>query len=204
MTDTRREYDDLFNGLYLPLVVVVAIAVFSVVGFALVRYRSGRGHTPTQERDRTKAEVAYVGVLAVIVAVLVAFTFAAESDITRGGTARSHITVTAFQWGWRFDYGNGKVVVGNERTLPLLVVPAGETVGFTLMSRDVIHAFWVPRLRFKRDAFPRRTTTFDLVFAEPGSDPGNCAEFCGLHHAEMRFGVRALPRSEFDAWLAAR
>ena len=84
----------------------------------------------------------------------------------------------------------------------MLVVPARETVEFAITSRDVIHAFWVPHLRFKRDAFPRLTTKFDLVFDKPGSYPGNCAEFCGLHHADMRFGVRVLPRAEFDEWLA--
>jgi cytochrome c oxidase subunit 2 len=133
--------------------------------------------------------------------VLLAFTFTTETDVDRVAAARVQIAVTASQWGWRFDYGGGRAVVGNDRTLPVLVVPAGEPVGFRLMSRDVIHAFWVPELRFKRDAFPRRTTRFDLVFAKPGSYAGSCAEFCGLHHADMRFGVRAVSRDEFDRWL---
>jgi cytochrome c oxidase subunit 2 len=202
MTDTRREYDDLFNGLYLPVTVAIAVIVFAVVGFALVRYRSGRGHAPSRRRDNTVVELAYLAVVGAIVVVLLAFTFTTEEDVDRVAAARTHVSVTASQWGWRFDYAGGRSVVGNDRTLPVLVVPAGETVGFSLISRDVIHAFWVPELRFKRDAFPRRTTRFDLVLAEPGSYAGSCAEFCGLHHTDMRFGVRAVPRDEFDRWLA--
>jgi cytochrome c oxidase subunit 2 len=82
-----------------------------------------------------------------------------------------------------------------------LVVPSGQTVQFRMRSLDVIHSFFVPKLRFKRDAFPERTTEFDLVFHEPGFT-GRCAEFCGLHHADMRFNVEVLPPDEFARWAA--
>jgi cytochrome c oxidase subunit 2 len=202
MTDTRREFDDLFNGLYLPVMVAVTVIVFAVVGFALWRYRAGRGHEPSRRRERTSVELAYLGVLAVIVAVLVAFTFETERDIDPVADARTTIAVTAFQWGWRFAYPGGKTVVGNDRTLPVALVPAGEAVAFELTGRDVIHSFWIPRLRFKRDAFPEARTRFDLVFERPGAYRGSCAEFCGLHHADMHFTLRAVPRDEFDRWLA--
>ena len=197
MTDTRREFDDLFFSLYLPVTVAVVVVVTALVAWALLRRRA----RPSPKRDATLAEGIYGLVLAAIAAVLVGFTFHAESRVDAvAGRPALRVDVTAFQWGWRFAYPGGKTVVGTDRTLPVLVVPAGETVGFTLVSRDVIHAFWVPELRFKRDAFPGRPTRFDLVFRE-GSFPGSCAEFCGLRHADMRFGVRVLPRREFDAWL---
>lgn len=197
MTDTRREFDDLFFSLYLPVTVAVVVVVTALVAWALLRRRE----RPSPKRDAALAEGIYVLVLATIAAVLVGFTFHAESRVDAvAGRPALRVDVTAFQWGWRFAYPGGKTVVGTDRTLPVLVVPAGETVGFTLVSRDVIHAFWVPELRFKRDAFPGRPTRFDLVFRE-GSFPGSCAEFCGLRHADMRFGVRVLPRREFDAWL---
>jgi cytochrome c oxidase subunit 2 len=89
--------------------------------------------------------------------------------------------------------------VGTNRNPPTLVVPIGEEIRFSLTSRDVIHAFWIPSLRFKRDAFPGRQTLFGLSFARAGVHRGVCAEFCGLHHADMSFRVRAVPRARFEA-----
>jgi cytochrome c oxidase subunit 2 len=80
-------------------------------------------------------------------------------------------------------------------------VPSDTTVRFTLTSRDVIHSFWVPAVRFKRDAFPKRTTTFDLVFDQPGFHPGYCAEYCGLQHGAMHFSVNVLAPADFSAWV---
>jgi cytochrome c oxidase subunit II len=70
-------------------------------------------------------------------------------------------------------------------------VQAGRTIRFRMISRDVIHSFWIPSTRFKRDAFPERWTEFDLTFPKPGRYIGRCAEFCGLQHAGMSFVVKA-------------
>ncbi len=110
--------------------------------------------------------------------------------------------MTAFQWGWRFTYPGGASEVGDQRHPPTLVVPTNETVRFILHSHDVIHAFWVPSLRFKRDAFPKRTTSFDLDF--DGSTTGRCAEFCGLAHSEMTFDVLGLSPPKFEDWLRTK
>jgi cytochrome c oxidase subunit 2 len=115
------------------------------------------------------------------------------------------IEITAFQWQWRFHYAGTKVtVIGGPDSEPVLTVPAGEVVRFTGTSDDVIHSFWVPDERFKRDLFPNRTTTFDLVFDHLGTHPGHCAEFCGLRHADMNFRVRVLSPADFRAWLAGQ
>jgi cytochrome c oxidase subunit 2 len=75
------------------------------------------------------------------------------------------------------------------------VLPAGKTVEVRLRSRDVLHSFWVPDLRFKRDAYPDQASRFDVV-VPLGRHEGACALFCGLHHSEMRFDVRGVgPRA---------
>jgi cytochrome c oxidase subunit 2 len=112
------------------------------------------------------------------------------------------IGVTGFQWGWSFRYAQGRTVTGTSRRIPTLVVPTGEVVLFTGRSRDVVHSFWIPEVRFKRDVFPGFSNRFDLVFDHPGSFAGRCAEFCGLDHAGMDFVVRAVSPAEFRAWLA--
>ena len=101
----------------------------------------------------------------------------------------------AFQWGWQFSYPSRPGVV--DRSAPgrpaTLHVPAGTTVEVSLRTRDVVHAFWIPDLRFKRDAWPRKTARFDLRFpAGTAAGVGHCAQFCGLKHSDMVFFVDAM------------
>ena len=74
---------------------------------------------------------------------------------------------------------------------------------FSATSLDVQHAFWVPSERFKRDIFPKRTTTWQMTFDAPGfhEAAGACAEFCGLRHSNMEFNVDVLPPRLFESWL---
>jgi cytochrome c oxidase subunit 2 len=198
--DTRSEYDSL-AALYLPIAIVVALLVFGAMGFALIRYRRRPGREPSKRTELPVVEGLYALVLAGIIVVLIAATFSTESKVDSvAPDPAAKIDVTAFQWGWRFTYpGTGVTVVGDQRQPPTLMVPTGETVQFRLTSHDVIHAFWIPELRFKRDAFPARETTFDLVFDE--DTIGRCAEFCGLHHAGMTFQVAGLAPADYERWL---
>jgi cytochrome c oxidase subunit II len=82
-------------------------------------------------------------------------------------------------------------------------VPTGTDVNFTGTSNDVIHAFYVPERRFKRDLFPGRPSRFTIMWPQARSDVGECAEYCGLLHAHMSFHVRALPPDQFRAWIEA-
>jgi cytochrome c oxidase subunit 2 len=123
--------------------------------------------------------------------------------LDQSGDADVNLTVTAFQWSWRFTYeGTGAEVVGSPGTIPEMVVPVGEPVHVTLTSPDVIHSFYVPAFLFKRDATPGRPTEFQFTVDEAGTYHGQCAEFCGVGHAAMTLTVRAVPRPEYEAWLA--
>jgi cytochrome c oxidase subunit II len=200
--DTRHEFGGLFS-IYEWLMVGVAAIVFGAVTFALVRYR-GAG-APSRRSEANVGESAYAVVIAVIVAGLVAATFHTESRVDPlAANAKLRIRITAFDWQWRFDYPNGRSTVGKPGRPAELVVPAHREIEFEETSRDVIHSFWVPSLRFKRDAFPNRTTQFDLDFDHPGMNGGVCAEFCGLRHSQMSFNVLALSEPDFQSWLADR
>lgn len=109
------------------------------------------------------------------------------------------IQVTGHQWWWDVRYPGQGIVTANE-----IYIPAGEPVRLELKSADVVHSFWVPNLHGKMDALPDVVTRFWLHAEEPGSWRGQCAEFCGRQHAWMAFEVVALPREEFDDWVAAR
>jgi cytochrome c oxidase subunit 2 len=204
LNDTERQFHELFS-LYVPILVAALVILYAVVLYALVRFRRRDGAPGSRRSEAKLGESVYAILLASIAVVLVAATFVIESRIDPVAARPAlRVDVVAFQWQWRFRYpGLGITVTGTRDTPPTLVVPANETIGFTATSRDVIHSFWVPETRFKRDAFPDRNTRFDLVF-EPGDHVGHCAEFCGLRHADMDFHVRAVPRGEFQRWASAR
>lgn len=172
---------------------------------AVVRYRRrSSDHHPTGRDERKLLEGAYVVVLVLIAAFLVGATFTVEDRVDplpRHPGLR--VDVTAGQWNWRFAYAGTRVTsfrgVHGES---VLTVPTGTEVAFHATSRDVVHSFWVPGTRFKRDVFPHTVTVFDLMWPHAGSYRGECAEFCGLLHADMRFRVHALPPAAFRAWLA--
>lgn len=203
MTNTRAEFGDLL-WLYGGITAAVFAIIVLLIAYTVVRSRR-RATDPGFRSAWPRAEALYAVVLAGFVALLLAFTFSTETQVDRvAGDPGLEVRVTAFQWQWRFDYPNGVSVVGSREQPAQLVVPADTTIRFTLVSRDVIHAFWIPELRFKRDAFPRRATEFDLVFPDEGSYTGKCAEYCGLRHANMLMDVLVLSPREFEAWLARK
>ena len=204
-TDTREEFAGLFS-LYVWVLVVTAGIVVLLVLFALLRYRRGRGHSPSKRSEAKLVETLYAAALAGIVGLLVWKTFGTEDKVDAlAANPGLQVRVTAFQWGWRFTYPqSGVSVVGDQNRPPVAALPTGTTVQFTVQSRDVIHAFWVPDLRFKKDAFPTFANTFDLAFERPGTYVGRCAEFCGLQHAGMSFRLQAMSPDGFRAWLDQR
>jgi cytochrome c oxidase subunit 2 len=201
--DTRREYDDLWWSVYAPVLFGVLAVVLLAIVYAV--WRAGRRAAPRRTRSATNVEIGGALVIGVLVALLFAGTYRTEQRVDRVTSPGAlELDVTAFQWGWRFVYPGGVSVAGTDRKNPTLVVPQGRTVRVELDARDVVHAFWVPAIRYKKDAFPGSTNTFELVFAETGRFPGRCAEFCGLRHTDMGFEVLVLAPAEFDAWLEAR
>jgi cytochrome c oxidase subunit 2 len=204
--DTRGEYEQLFD-IYVP----IAIAVFAIVLVAtlvvVIRFRSASRELPSGKHSDRRAEISYVVVVSLIVAGLLALTYDVMGDQSSAQrTGRGPlIEVTAAKWNWRFDYpayGISQRAPG--AAVATLVVPVDTDVRFRLTAVDVIHAFWIPELRFKRDAFPERVTTFTLRFPDTGfrRQGGECAQFCGLDHASMDFNVDVLGQAEFRRWVA--
>jgi cytochrome c oxidase subunit II len=206
VTDTRHEFARL-ESVYLPIAFAVFAIVAALVLYALVRRRRGRiGAVGSQRKENNPLELAYAALLSVIVVVLVVLTFTTEDKVDAVSPQPGlEVKITAAQWNWRFSYpAYGITQQGAPGRPAMLVVPTGTTVHFTGTSRDVIHSFWVPERRFKRDLFPRSNTSFDLTWTKPGIAHGVCAEFCGLLHANMDFLVQAMSPEDFEAWAEER
>jgi cytochrome c oxidase subunit 2 len=185
----------------------IAVAVFLLVEgtmvYLLVRYRHrpGRG-VPAQVHGNKRLEVTWTVIPAVLLAVIAVPTIATIFDLARKPANALEITVTGHQWWWEAKYppqaGKGvsrEVITANE-----IHIPTGTPVYVTLESNDVIHSFWVPRLAGKQDLEPSRTTHLTIEATDPGTYFGQCAEFCGISHANMRLLVVAQSPAEFQSW----
>ena len=179
--------------------VVIGLLVLAIVT-AIIRGR--RGVSPSTRSGSTAWELTYTGIPVVIVAAVFAMSLLAGERISNDASDDPVVVdVTAFQWGWSFDYGEGVEVVGQAGDDPRMVLPEGQTVRLELRSPDVIHSYFVPHFGTKRDLVPGRTNTLEITPSRRGVYQGHCAEFCGLDHARMNFVVEVLSQEDFDRWL---
>ena len=101
------------------------------------------------------------------------------------------------RWQWRFSYPARPELA---ETIDLATIPAGRPVDVEIVSQDVIHSFWVPRLAGKLDAIPGHRNTLRIEADRPGRFSGVCAEYCGIGHAGMTFTIEALAPDDFAAF----
>jgi len=190
---------------------VVGGLVALLMIWAIVRYRRRSDAMPRQFQYHGAVEVLYTIIPIVIVLVIFGFTVVTENNIDAlSSSPAASVKVTAFQWGWRFDYPNLNVGVAGETTNgpnnhgPQMVVPVGQTVQVLLVSDDVIHGFYVRDFNFSRYALPGVQNRFDLDVLHTGTYNGQCTQICGLYHSEMLFSVRAVTPAAFRLWAAAQ
>jgi cytochrome c oxidase subunit 2 len=182
----------------------VSLVVFAVVVALLlvgVLRRRGSATEVDRREGRRGARFVAIGGFAVPAAVVIALFFASVATLPAvapsSETARMRIEIVGRQWFWDVYYRNGAVRTSNE-----IHVPAGEPVELRVRTDDVIHSFWVPRLNRKIDLIPGKTSSIVIDARKPGLYRGQCAEFCGLQHANMAFLVVADEPARFQRWLA--
>ncbi len=188
------------------IIVWASLGIFLVVAvvltWVLARYRARPGApAPAQTRGHTLLEVAWTIapalVLLVIAVPTIQVTFRTQGAAAPPGALE--VVVRAWQWWWEFRYPELGVVTANE-----LHLPAGRPVVLRLEGPDVIHSFWIPQLGGKRDVVPGRVNRITLTPDAPGEYPGQCAEFCGASHANMRMKVVVQTPEDFERWVAAQ
>jgi cytochrome c oxidase subunit 2 len=189
--------------------VFVLVSAVMVIAFLISRRRRKRGAGSSARAEHNPAEIVYAAAVAAVAAVIATVSLTANTRETGNPQARPalQVQVTAFQWCWQFRYAGQPVSVTGQcqgRSLPTLMLPAGVPVRISVTSRDVIHAFWLPYLRWKLDAFPGHVSSFVVTLEHQGRWLGRCAQFCGLYHYQMDFWVQAVSPAQFDHWLQAR
>jgi cytochrome c oxidase subunit 2 len=202
-----QKIDDLFVPVF-GISVFVGVFILAGVIWVALRYRQrpGKNENPRQTHGSTPLEVGWTIVPALILLVVAVFTIRTIFDLAREPKGDVlQVTSVAKQWWWQFNYPDDKVITANE-----LVIPTDTQVRVKLTACDdslpgecnVIHSFWVPELAGKQDVIPGREQATTIEADRPGTYLGQCAEYCGLSHANMRFRVIAIEPDEFDAWIA--
>jgi cytochrome c oxidase subunit 2 len=223
--DYRHAFDAVFE-----VQLAIAGGVFVLItGLLLVAIAANsarrRRKLPFTAAENNGLEIGVAVVLGLAAAGLVYLSLSTNHDLAYGdtrataadlgaspaaGPAPVDIDVTAFQWCWQADYPGApgapprRTVTGSCATpqdRPVIVVPQGRPVQFSITSRDVVHAFWIPELAVKRDAMPDHVNTLTMTFPDLGQWLGRCSEYCGLHHVDMDFYVRAVPPDQYDTFL---
>jgi len=179
----------------------VFVLVTTVVLFAVLKFRMRPGEENLDGppiHGNTRLEVIWTAIPAILLVGLCTYSFVVLEDVEALERDRIEVRVVGEQFAWTYYYDRD----GEEVASRQLVLPIDRQVRFTLQSKDVIHDFWVPAFRIKKDAVPGIDVTYSVTPNRLGTFPVVCAELCGLGHAVMRSQARVVEQQEFESWLA--
>jgi len=186
---------------------VVGLIVFGAVLWVVIRYRDRGQAIPKQSHGNPKLEIMLTIIPFVILVAVAIPTASTILDLADTDGCELTVNVTGQQWWWEYDYPTTEVNKAYGITEPIitsgeLVLPEDTCVLLRVTSRDVIHSYWIPRLNGKKDAVPGRVHELWLEADHPGYYSGQCTEFCGLSHANMRMRAISLTDADFRTWVA--
>jgi cytochrome c oxidase subunit 2 len=190
--------DDLMNIMIVLSSLVFAIVVVALA-YALIAFRAKPGDESDGEpiHGNTRLEIAWTVIPTIIVLFAGGWSWKVLDEIEEPNA--NHMTVDVFsqQYAWSFGYP-GKDYAYSQGVLH---VPVDKQIVFKMHSQDVIHSFWVPQWRIKKDNVPGITTTAVVTPTKTGTYQLICTELCGFGHASMRAKVIVEPQSKFDKWV---
>jgi cytochrome c oxidase subunit 2 len=204
---TQADKIDTFWDVLIICSVPIFVLVTTVVLVSVIKFRVRPGE---EELDgppihgNTKLEVIWTSLPATLLIALCAYAYIVLHDIEKAPAKGTelNVKVTGQQFTWTFEYRGTN---GKNFTVPQLYVPEGRSVRFNIVSKDVLHDFWVPAWRMKIDAVPGIVTHYRITPKVTGKRityPVVCAELCGLGHAFMRQTAHVMPEKDFNDWLA--
>ena len=205
--------DSLIWGLNMNLLYVaipITVLVEGILIYTVWRFRNQEEALPTQENRRLEVTWTIATAIILLFVGVASYQVMASPYVTAESTNQAelqteeteYISVEAFRYGWEFQYNgssfNESTSVTSSETLRL---PANQEVHLRVTSQDWLHAFHVPSLGLKADAFPGQYNQLRTVPTETGSYQLYCAEYCGSGHSKMLATVEVMPQDEYEAWL---
>jgi cytochrome c oxidase subunit 2 len=186
--------DALFHFIFGVAVVFFALIVGLMVYFVVRFRRRGSDVVEPSPAHNTALELAWSGIPLLLVIAIFAWGFKVYLDLATPPANAYEVQVTGQKWKWLFTYPNGHVDES-------LHVPVDRPVKLVMTSEDVIHSFFVPAFRVKRDVVPGRYSSLWFEATRTGNFPVLCAEYCGRGHSDMLAEVVVHPPGGFERWL---
>ncbi len=196
-----RSVHDLIKPVFL-IAAVVFVFVEGLIVYAVFRFRRrSEEDRPEQIHGSTKFELTWTVVPALILVVVGVLTVSRIFYLDRQFEDAMQVEVIGHQWWWEYNYkdADGKTVVATANELH---IPVGRKVQLNLTSADVIHNYWPPKLAGKIYAIPGRVNHMTIQADKPDFYYGQCTEYCGISHANMRLRVVAEEPAQFARWMA--
>jgi len=234
-TADGRQADWMFMFIWWASVAFFVLLMVLMVVFAILyRRRPGRP-APVSRSHNTPLEIAWTVIPTVFFVVMFFEGFRGYMNMSYAPAGAIEANLRGFKWSWTLEYAGGQVSTETatatggprgdegERTFtsspaPVWYFPEGTPVLLRMTSTDVIHSFWIPDFRIKRDLFPNRYTSYtftpdpldDTARIMPDEELGayryrdhvvHCAEYCGDNHSEMAAIIRIVPEHIYEAKL---
>ena len=194
LISTTEAIDPVFMFIF-GTCLVLLIGITSAMVFFVIRYHRSRAPEATSNAEGNLwLEIIWTALPTLLVLAMFYYGWAGYLSLRNVPEGAMEVTATARQWSWSFSYPNGA-------TSPKLYVPVGKPVKVNLVSQDVIHGFFLPAFRVKRDVVPGMKNHAWFVASKAGSYDLFCSQYCGTSHSAMITTVEALPEAEFAVWL---
>ncbi|MDY0082664.1 MAG: cytochrome c oxidase subunit II [Ignavibacteriaceae bacterium] len=185
------------DSLFLFTLIVSVFFLVLITGlliYFVIKYNRKRNPKATNVHGSVKLEITWTLIPTILVLIMFWWGwkgYLKMSDIPENAMT---IDVTAQMWNWSFKYANGKVADS-------LYVPVDKPIVLNLQSMDVVHAFYIPAFRIKKDVFPKQNRVVWFEADEIGDYDIACAEYCGLNHSYMYNKIKVVSEEDFSNWL---
>ena len=179
------------------ITIFFTVLIFSIIFYFMVRYRRrSDDEVPSETHSSLVLELTWTIIPSLICVVLFVWASALYVENARPPAASTEIFVIGKQWMWHLQHPEGP------REIDELHIPVGVPVKLTMTSQDVIHDFYIPAFRVKKDVLPGRYTSLWFEPTETGTFHIFCGQYCGTNHSEMIGWVYVMEPADYAAWLA--
>jgi cytochrome c oxidase subunit 2 len=189
-------------GVNQAFIIILSVIFFFLIGLTAVmiyfifRYRESKNPVATQIHGSTILEIIWTVIPILIVIAMFYYGWTSYKVMeTEPPKDALHINITARMWKWSFKYENGK-------RMDTLIIPQGKPIALKLNALDVIHSFYIPAFRIKRDMIPGKERKAWFIANSSGNYDIFCSQYCGLDHSGMITMVKVLTQKDFEKWYA--
>lgn len=189
------------QGVDLSFYIITGISIFFLIGITIVmiffvfRYSKKRNPVATNIKDNISLEIIWTLIPTILVLIMFWYGWMGYKPMRQVPENAIEITAYGQMWRFSFEYPDGRIT-------DTLFVPVNQPVKLNLVSRDVLHSFYVPAFRVKEDMVPGRTNFLWFEANREGRFDVLCAEYCGLMHSKMLSTVRVMSEAEYNTWSA--